>query len=73
MNLMEYVLAKKSAEIFIEHVSCRLKNIEIIVHRLEMLNTDQNNSVFPVVTEDPLIIMNDIVLRMYKIKTNERY
>ena len=73
MNLMEYVLAKKSAEIFIEHVSCRLKNIEIIVHRLEMLNTDQNNSVFPVETEDPLIIMNDIVLRMYKIKTNERY
>ena len=44
----------------------KLKNIDIVVDRLDMLNTDQNNSVFSVETKDPLIVMNDIVLRMNK-------
>jgi hypothetical protein len=65
-NLMEYVLSKKNAEAYIESINYKLKNIDIVVDRLDMLNTDQNNSVFSVETKDPLIVMNDIVLRMNK-------
>ena len=65
-NLMEYVLSKKNAEAYIESINYKLNNINIIVDRLDMLNTDQNNSVFSVKTKDPLIVMNDVVLRMNK-------
>jgi hypothetical protein len=63
-NLMEYILSKKNAEIYIGYQKRKLKNIDILVSRLGRLNTDQNNSVFSVETEDPLVVMNDIVLLM---------
>lgn len=63
-NLMEYVLAKKNAEVYISYVNRRLRNIDVLVDRLGRLNTDQNNSVFSIETANPLMVMNDIVLRM---------
>ena len=65
-NLKEYILAKKNAEGYIELINDKLKNLNIVIDRLDMLNTDQNNSVLTVKTKDPVIVMNDVVLRMNK-------
>lgn len=65
-DLKEYILAKKNAEAYIDSVKHKLKNLNIVVDRLDILNTDQNNSVFTVKTEDPLKAMNDVVIKMNK-------
>lgn len=65
-ELKEYVLAKKNAEEYIEFIKNKLNNISIYVERLDILKTDQNNSIFSVDVKEPHVIMNKIVIKMNK-------
>ena len=60
-NMMEYTLAKFSGEKLIDFLQVKFPGIDIYKPRLPRLETDQTVSLFPVINEDPdLIILNHL-------------
>ena len=60
-NMMEYTLSKSSGEKLIDFLQLKLPALYIYKPRLPRLETDQTVSLFPVINEDPdLIILNHL-------------